>query len=226
MDPLTLFPAPRRRHLQLPDAVVWLEEAFLSGPDADRLLQRLIAELPLRQEEIVIFGQRRLAPRLTCWLGDPGATYAYSGVHHDPLPPTPSVDALRRRVQDAVGAPFDSVLVNLYRDGDDAMGWHADDEPELGPEPLIASVSLGASRTFRMKHRTRTELSPVSLELESGSLLVMAGPTQRCWVHEVPRRRRVRSPRLNLTFRQVRCRRAADGDGVHCREDPRTGPPR
>lgn len=207
MDPLLPFVGREgaRRRLELPDADIWIED-LLAADLADQFLRTLLTELPFRQDEAFLYGKRHPMPRLTCWLGEPGASYAYSGIHNEPAPFTPTVATLRRQVEAAVGARFDSVLANLYRTGEDRLGWHSDDEAELGPEPLIASLSLGAARTFRLKHRKPTLLAPVSLELQSGSLLVMAGSTQRCWLHAVPPRRQVREPRINLTFRQILCR--------------------
>ena len=117
---------------------------------------------------------------------------------------------LKTRVEAACNAPFNSVLLNLYRDGADSMGWHSDDEPELGERPLIASLSLGATRRFRLRHRLRKDLEPVVIDLENGSLLIMEGDTQRFWKHQVPKSKRVAEPRVNLTFRQI-CRAAPRG---------------
>src|SRR5690606_31058899 len=113
-----------------------------------------------------------------------------------------SLAALRARLQDALGQPFNSVLANRYRSGADAMGWHSDDEPELGPEPLIASLSLGATRRFLLRHRHDAGVR-LALELPAGSLLLMQGATQRCWKHALPRAARPVGERINLTFRQV-----------------------
>jgi alkylated DNA repair dioxygenase AlkB len=210
MEPQDLrAPQPgARQDLELPDADVWILQ-LLEPRAAQAALERLLDELPFRQEEAHVHGARHPMPRLTCWLGDPEATYTYSGLRNEPLAWTPGAAQLRRQVEAALGAPFDSALANLYRDGNDRLGWHSDDEQELGEEPLIASLSLGATRTFRLKHRLRKDLEPVALELVSGSLLVMGGATQRCWLHAVPRRGLVREPRINLTFRQIRCRPGA-----------------
>jgi alkylated DNA repair dioxygenase AlkB len=116
---------------------------------------------------------------------------------------------LRTRLEKASGGSFNSVLLNLYRDGVDSMGWHSDDEPELGERPVIASVSLGATRRFRLRHKTRADLEPVVVDLEHGSLLIMKGETQRFWKHQLPKSRRVSEPRLNLTFRRVCIRQAS-----------------
>jgi alkylated DNA repair dioxygenase AlkB len=168
---------------------------------ADDLFARLREELPWAQESLLIFGRRHAVPRLVSWHGDRGARYRYSGVVHEPAPWTAVLLAVRDRAEDLAGCRFNSVLANLYRGGRDGMGWHADDEPELGPEPVIASVSLGATRRFRLRHRTSGETR--TLELTHGSLLVMSGPLQRHWLHSVPKTARPVGPRINLTFREI-----------------------
>lgn len=162
----------------------------------------LRAEIDWRQEEVVIFGRPRLVPRLVAWHGEPGARYTYSGTPHKPLPWTPVLEQVRRRVQELSGRHFNAVLLNLYRDGRDGMGWHSDDEAELGPEPAIASVSLGATRRFCLRHRRRKEMR-AELSLPHGSLLLMSGATQRHWVHAVPKTAVRTGERINLTFRRV-----------------------
>jgi alkylated DNA repair dioxygenase AlkB len=146
-----------------------------------------------------------LQPRLTAWYGDATARYSYSGLDLTPQPWTPALLALRTQVEQATGVTFNSVLLNLYRTGQDSMGWHADDEPELGPEPVIASISLGATRRFRLRPRHSQQLphAPLGLDLPSGSLLVMRGTTQQHWQHAVPKTARPVGPRLNLTFRTI-----------------------
>ena len=193
---------------------------FLEAPDADLLLFRhldlgapeaevfrsLLDAVAWRREQITLFGKTHWQPRLLAWYGDPDASYRYSGKRYDPQPWLPELDDLRARVEAVSGARFNSVLANLYRDGNDSMGLHADDEPELGENPVIASLSLGEERVFRLKHRTRQDLRPLRLPLPGGSLLVMRGPTQRYWKHEVPKSRRPCGPRINLTFRLVHAR--------------------
>ena len=189
------------RSLELPDADIgYLPAAFAPG-EADELFAALRDGIGWRQEEVVIFGRPRLVPRLVAWHGETGARYSYSGVAHDPLPWTPALQAIRSRVESLSGHCYNSVLLNLYRDGRDGMGWHADDEPELGRDPVIASVSLGATRRFRLRHRKRRETA--SLDLAHGSLLLMRGATQHHWVHAVPKTTRPVGERINLTFRQV-----------------------
>ena len=192
---------PYWSRIDLPGADVTVAPQWLAQEEADRLLSLLRDELPWEVHRIRMFGRVVDSPRLSAWLGDEDATYRYSGTRFLPHPWTPTLLALRDRVADACGARFNSVLANLYRDGSDRMGWHSDDEPELGPEPSIASLSLGAERTFRFRAKAGGE--PVAVELTHGSLLRMAGATQRLYKHELPARKRVSGPRINLTFRQV-----------------------
>ena len=189
------------RSLDLPDADIRYLPAAFTPAEADELFADLRAGIGWRQEEVVIFGRARLVPRLVAWHGDPGARYTYSGVAHEPLPWTPVLQAARRRVESLSGHRYNSVLLNLYRDGRDGMGWHADDEPELGRDPVIASVSLGATRRFRLRHRRRRDTIP--LDLGHGSLLLMQGSTQHHWMHAVLKTSRPVGERINLTFRQV-----------------------
>lgn len=191
--------------IPLPDAELLLDPEFLPLAEAQSLLAELTDSLAWRHDAIQLFGRSVLQPRLTAWHGDPGASYQYSGLHLEPQPWTPALLGLRQRVEAAAGAPFNSVLLNLYRTGQDSMGWHADDEPELGPAPVIASLTLGATRTFRLKPRDplRTPHAPLSLPLTSGSLLLMRGSTQQQWLHALPKTARPVGPRLNLTFRHV-----------------------
>ncbi|SFQ27460.1 alpha-ketoglutarate-dependent dioxygenase AlkB family protein [Hymenobacter arizonensis] len=194
--------------LPLPHANLLFDPTFLPTPVADTLLEQLMTEVAWEQRNIRIFGQEMPQPRLTAWYGDPAARYTYSGLTWDPLPWTPALLALRHRVEAATQTPFNSVLLNHYRDGRDSMGWHADDEPELGPAPAIASLSLGATRRFRLRphpthFRTQPAPAPLGLDLPHGSLLLMRAPTQQHWQHALPKTARPIGPRLNLTFRWV-----------------------
>lgn len=192
--------APRR--LDLADAEVTLFPHAFPAPEASDLFRELRAGIDWRQEDVLIFGRRQLVPRLVAWHGDPGARYTYSGTPHEPLPWTPALERVRGCVQALAGCEFNSVLLNLYRDGRDGMGWHADDEPELGPNPAIASVSLGAVRRFCLRHRRRRG-QKADISLPNGSLLLMSGATQHHWVHAVPKTAVAVGERINLTFRRV-----------------------
>lgn len=151
---------------------------------------------------IRLFGRELDSPRLSRWIGDPGTAYRYSGVRFEPAPWPRALMAVRKAVGAAAGEDFNSVLANLYRDGQDTMGWHSDDEPELGAQPIIASLSLGATRKFVLKARAAGG-SKLELPLEHGSLLVMRGDTQKNYRHALPRSKRVRGERINLTFRRI-----------------------
>ena len=200
---------PAWQTLAVPDAELSLLVPWLAATRADALLAELTHAIAWETHVIRIFGRQVPSPRLSCWIGDPGASYVYSGTRFDPHPWPAPLQALRNQVEQVCGGRFNSVLANLYRDGRDSMGWHSDDEPELGLIPLIASVSLGATRRFRLRRR-RARGEPVQprdthvIVLEHGSLLRMAGTTQRHYRHELPKARAVTGPRLNLTFRQIR----------------------
>lgn len=187
--------------LELPGGEALLEESFLPSGDADRLFSSLRREIPWEAEKIKLFGREVSVPRLVSWHGDPEASYVYSGVRHEPKPWTPALRKLEPRVEAAAEAAFNSVLANLYRSGADGMSWHADDERELGPEPVIASVSLGAPRVFRLKRRDGS--AKLDLPLPHGSLLIMKGATQELWLHSVPKTARPVGERINLTFRWI-----------------------
>lgn len=185
----------------LPPAAIRLWPRALRS-ESDALFAALQREVQFTQHRIRIFGRELPAPRLSAWHGDAGCNYRYSGVSYAPQPLGPVLQALRACVEAACGNRFNSVLLNLYRDGSDAMGWHSDDEPELGPAPVIASVSLGAPRRFLLRSRTMPRQRQ-SLELPDGSLLLMEAPLQAHWQHALPRTRRPCGPRLNLTWRQI-----------------------
>ena len=187
--------------LELPDAELTLWHGFDPGCDAEGLMQRLVESCDRRQERITVYGKPYLQPRLSAWYGD--HSYSYSGTRLDPASWTPPLLDLRQRVEAHTGYRFNCVLLNLYRDGNDAMGMHSDDERELGPRPAIASLSFGATRHFVMRHRYRRDLQTLRLPLESGSLLLMGGQTQQYWRHGINRTRRPCGARLNLTFRRI-----------------------
>lgn len=183
----------------------WLDR--IPGPGAAALQTALEAEVPWKQEQIRLWGRSHPLPRLTCWVADPGCAYRYSGLEQHIEPWSPTLEWLRQQLQRELGCRFNALLLNRYRDGDDRMGWHADDEPELDPAAPIASLSLGACRSLRWRPRPGSTLegvAPWSQDLGHGDLLVMDPPTQRHWQHALPARRRVHQPRLNLTFRVVK----------------------
>ena len=193
---------------------VVFEPAWLGGDAGHALFAALLAELPWTTHRVVLFGRAIDSPRLSCWIGDPGVAYRYSGVHHEPVPWPVMLQPVRERLQRETGHAFNSVLANLYRDGRDSMGWHSDDEPELGARPLIASLSLGATRRFVLRQR-RDPAHKREFLLGHGSLLLMGGDTQADWCHALPRTAKPVGPRINLTFRKVEpmARRRGKGAG-------------
>lgn len=186
----------------MPDGELRFWPRFLAPRQSECLFATLRALTPWEQSEITIAGRRIPIPRLNAWYGDPGADYSYSGVALDTLPWPRDLLQLKESVERATGHRFNSALLNLYRHGEDSVDWHSDDEPELGREPVVASVSLGAVRRFELKHRT-IPATRQSLELPDGSLLLMAGALQHHWLHRVPKQRGVEGERINITFRRV-----------------------
>ncbi len=170
-------------------------------PDADHLFQSLMAEVPWKHEQITLFGKPQTMPRLTCWMGD--AAYTYSGLTNVPAPWNENVQRIRDVAEKLSGTDFNGVLLNLYRDGRDSMGWHADDEAALDSAPIIASVSLGATRRFRFKPKPHHTAQALGVDLAHASVLVMRGATQKNWLHAVPKSAKKLAPRINLTFRTV-----------------------
>jgi len=176
---------------------------FLTSSGSDFYFSELLRSIPWQQKKIMIFGKPVLEPRLTAWVGDPDAAYTYSGVRMLPLAWTKTLLEIKQRTEMETGTKFNSVLLNLYRDHRDSMGLHSDDEKELGKNPMIASVSLGVTRKFIMKHRRNKKLPQKNYLLESGSLLVMGGETQKNWKHGVPKEAKPCGARINLTFRTI-----------------------
>jgi alkylated DNA repair dioxygenase AlkB len=184
-------------------AGAWLEHepAWLSATEADRAMGGLLDELRWEQREIVLFGRRVLQPRLIAWAGELG--YRYSGQTLEPRAPTATIERLLAAVCRRVDAPFNHVLLNRYRGGEDSMGFHADDEPELGPDPLIAILSLGERRRLTIKPRRPRDGERRDVPLGHGDLLVMGGTCQRRYVHGVPRQPGLLRERISLTFRTL-----------------------
>jgi alkylated DNA repair dioxygenase AlkB len=194
--------------LNLPNAEIFFYPGFFSGSEADRLFLELRDTMAWRQETFKRYGRIVPFPRLTAWYGDQGSCYVYSGIKNTPLPWTPAILEVKRAVEPPSGVVFNSVLVNRYRTGKDSVSWHADDEPEFGENPVIASVSFGGTRTFQLKHKKRKDLK-AGIELTHGSLLVMRGGTQAHWLHQIPKTAKQVEERLNLTFRAVIASRVA-----------------
>lgn len=166
---------------------------------ADQAFEQLLETIDWRQEHAKLFGRQIPLPRLTAWYGERG--YIYSGIHHEPAPFTPALLALKALAERLANARINSVLINLYRHGRDSMGWHSDNEPSLGDEPEIVSLSLGEARRFQLKHRKTDEL--ISLNLPHGSFLIMRGRCQASWRHQLPKTTKAVGARINLTFRAI-----------------------
>lgn len=189
--------------LYLAHAELDFQPDWLDGATADLWFNQLLDDTSWQQPQVRLYGRFCPVPRLLAWYGDAEARYRYSGQTHQPLPWTPLLQTIRTRVVEAVGQPLNGVLLNYYRDGQDSMGWHSDDEAELGREPLVASLSLGGTRRFDLRRKGQSRIEH-SLALNHGSLLVMRGPTQHYWQHQVAKTRSLCAPRLNLTFRLIR----------------------
>lgn len=169
--------------------------------DADRLFHELLSDTPWQQQEITVFNRTLPMPRLTCWMGE--AAYTYSNLRNEPAPWISPVIEVREQITSLTGCKFNGVLLNLYRDGQDSMGWHADDEASLGDRPLIPSVNLGAVRRMRFKPRKGRPGHAFGFDLPHGSVLMMDGATQENWLHAITKTAKLTGPRINLTFRTV-----------------------
>lgn len=184
------------------DGELYYTEGIMDEGPATKMLATLLRDVPWRDETIMMFGKPVMQPRRTALYGDEGLVYRYSGRTMLPLPWTPDLLTLKQIAEQHAQSSFTTVLVNCYRNGNDSMGWHRDNERELGCNPTIASISLGAQRLFQCKHRTDPS-QRLSLPLSHASILVMKGAMQEHWYHQVPKERRVTEPRINLTFRTI-----------------------
>ena len=176
-------------------------EKFINNSDADRIFSSALNEIPWESSTIKMYGKEVPIPRLQCWIGDPGCEYAYSGKSLQRYDFFEPLIEIRSLIQNQLGIYFNSVLANLYRDGNDSMGFHADNEPELGNNPVIASLSLGAERplVFQNKDKTETKI----FDQPHGSLMLMHGATQSAWKHGIRKSKKISEPRINFTFRNI-----------------------
>jgi alkylated DNA repair dioxygenase AlkB len=194
-------PLAKLEQIDLPDAEISFCAQAIGPEAAQGFFDALRDETRWHAESVRLFGRTVPQPRLTAWHADEGVDYAYSGIRLVRAPWTTTLQTLRESVERSTGERFNGVLLNLYRDQDDSIGMHSDDERSLGPAPAIATLSLGATRTMVLKHRFRHDLARVPLDLPAGSLLLMRGPTQRCWRHGISKTRKPAGPRISLTFR-------------------------
>ena len=199
-----LFSIDRRlQPIPMPDADVSILYNLEMPAPYGRILERLIQETKWRQENVRLYGKEYQQPRLVALYADAGKKYDYSGISLHPLPWTDLLREIRRRVEEASETTFNAVFLNFYRDHNDSMGFHSDDERELGKNPTIASVTFGATRIFLMKHKFIKELPMQKIPLEAGTVLLMKGPTQHYWKHGINKQKEPCGPRVNLTFRTL-----------------------
>jgi len=189
--------------MHLPDAEIIYYPHFFDKKEADAIFGELLTEIPWQQDDIKIFGKTHPQPRLTALFGNEGKPYSYSNIKMQPHPWSELLQKIKSHIEIVTSTNFTTVLLNQYRDGKDSNGWHADNEKELGINPVIASVSFGAARTFHLKHNTDKSLKK-SIILEHGSLLLMKGTTQHCWKHQIPKTAKPIGSRINLTFRFIK----------------------
>ena len=191
--------------IPLPDSDISIDQDHFDSEIAGNLLRELTEEIPWVQNKIKFYGKESLVPRLESWHGDEGISYTYSGIKMDAKPWTKNLLMIKESIEPIAKTTFNSVLINYYRDGKDRVAWHSDDEKELGKNPVIASVSLGAERKFKLRHKKYKENQlQHEVFLQSGSLLLMSGSTQHHWLHEIPRTAKPIGPRINLTFRVIK----------------------
>lgn len=185
-----------------PGLEIQVHRLLLDPLESERVFESLMAEISWGQDHITMFGKQTPLPRLTAWFGDPNMNYTYSGIEMHPEPWTPVVEHLRELCNRVASHSFNSALANLYRNGQDGVAWHSDNEVELGPTPVIASLSLGGTRKFQLR-RVDNPAEKREIEANSGDLIVMSGLTQQLWAHCVPKTSRHVEPRINLTFRKI-----------------------
>ncbi len=190
-----------KRELLPFDGSALLIPRFISSAESTKYFAQLNEETPWEMPEIVMFGKKYPQAGLSTWFTNTKVSYVYSGITRTPHAMTPLLNDVMNACAAASGAEYNSVLVNLYRDGNDSVSWHSDNEEINGSEPTIASVSLGATRRFDLRHKESGET--VRVDLEDGSLLVMSGLSQHCWVHQIAKTKTKVGPRINLTFRRV-----------------------
>lgn len=205
MDQPSLFDnepnTPTRQTFALGDSEIQYVANAFTAREADRLFQSLLDAIPWRTATLTIAGQKRPLPRLQCWMADQGRSYSYSGLKLSPHPWNPDVLRIKARLEQLCEHSFNSVLLNYYRGGSDSVSWHADDETELGPNPIVASVSLGAERTLEFKPKFNLTTPKKQIVLGSGSILIMGKTIQNNWLHQIPKISGTIDPRISLTFR-------------------------
>lgn len=198
----SLFPKEKIT-FDLPDAEIVYYPNFFDSGRANELFEKLKSDIPWQQDSITVFGKTHPQPRLTALFGNEGKPYGYSNIVMQPHHWTPLLMFIKNEIEEECRENFTTVLLNYYRDGKDSNGWHADNERELGRNPVIASVSFGAERSFHLQHNTIKE-QKLKINLGHGSLLIMKGATQHSWKHQIPKTTKPVGPRINLTFRIIK----------------------
>lgn len=198
----TLFPSEKIA-FDLPNATIEYYPNFFKEIQAKEFFDKLYQEIPWQQDPITVFGKTHSQPRLTALFGNEGKPYSYSNIVMQPQRWNPLLMFIKNEVEEKCNENFTTVLLNLYRDGKDSNGWHADNEKELGRDPVIASVSFGAERNFHLQHNSIPE-AKIKITLGNGSLLLMRGETQHFWKHQIPKTSKIVAPRINLTFRVIK----------------------
>ena len=198
----SLFPQENIKY-NLQDADLEYYPDFFKSEIANDLFEKLKNEIPWQQDDIMVYGKTYAQPRLTALFGNEGKPYGYSNIIMQPHNWSPLMMFIKTEIEAVCNENFTTVLLNKYRDGRDSNGWHADNEKELGRNPIIASVSFGAERVFQMKHNTIKDLKQ-NIVLEHGSLLIMSGTTQHFWKHQIPKTAKPIGERINLTFRIIK----------------------
>ncbi len=192
----------RPEHIELPGADLLFWPQFYTPIEAQHLYSHLMQRIAWEEKTIIMYGREVLVPRLSAWYADTHKDYTYSGHTHAPLPWIPELSQLKHAIEERSGEVFNSVLCNLYRNGQDSVAWHSDDELELGNEPVIASLSFGEARTFQLRRRDDHQ-QKFALELSAGSCLLMKGKTQKLWQHQIAKSVKPMEARINLTFRLI-----------------------
>ncbi len=203
MNQASLFSDQTPQNLNLPDATIIYYPNFIPIIEANQIFETLQKETPWQQDDIKVFGKVYAQPRLTALYGTNQKSYKYSNIEMIPHALTPTLINLKKRVDQTCQTDFTTMLLNYYRDGKDSNGWHADNEKELGTNPIIASLSFGQERFFHLKHRTDKSLKH-KLLLQHGSLLLMKGETQHKWLHQIPKTTKQIQGRINITFRVIK----------------------
>lgn len=189
--------------IKIPNGKITFYEGFFNLEESQTLMMHLIETIDWSQDEVVVYGKKHKIPRLNAWYGDEGKVMKYSGLTLEPKKWTPELMEIKTKIEQMTGFEFNSCLLNYYRDGQDGMGWHQDNEKELGINPVIASVTFGETRPFQLKHIHEKELKKIDIPLSNGSLLIMADETQHFWKHQIPKTTRKLAERINLTFRKI-----------------------